>query len=178
MISRVVELQRGGAAISDREIVVNFFGLVAAGSDTTAQLLGRLTYQLLTNPEQFALLKAEPRRIDNGIEEALRLREPVRGLIRTTIRDTSIAEITIPAGSKVHLHVASASRGEAIFDDPDRFDISRENAKKHTAFGAFSRLCLGAPLARLEVKTASSRHPRATACDQAFPQTGTARILK
>jgi Cytochrome P450 len=52
------------------------------------------------------------------------------------------------------LHVASASRDEAIFDDPDRFDISRENAKKHTAFGAFSRLCLGAPLARLEVKTA------------------------
>jgi cytochrome P450 len=143
MISRVVELQRGGAPIKDREIVVNFFGLVAAGSDTTAQLLGQLIYQLLTNSEQFELLKADPSRIDNAIEEALRLRGPVRGLIRTTTRETKVGDVTIPAG-----------RDEALFDEPDRFDITRGNAKKHAAFGAFTRLCLGAPLARMEVKTA------------------------
>lgn len=150
-------MQAAGAQISDQEIVSNLFGLVAAGSDTTAQLLGQLLYLLLTHPQQLNEIKADRSLIENAIEEALRLRSPVRGLIRTTAQEVSVGGVTLPAGAKVYLHVTSASRDESVFQDSDRFDIHRANAKKHLAFGAFTRLCLGAPLATLETQTALNR---------------------
>jgi cytochrome P450 len=156
LTSRVVEAQAKGARISDQEIVSNLFGLLAAGSDTTAQLLGQLIYLLLNNRDQFELLKKDRSLIDNAIEEALRVRGPVRGLIRTTLQDSRVGDVVIPSGSKVYLHVGSASRDEAVFQNPDRFDIQRSNARKHVSLGAFTRLCLGAPLARLEVRIALS----------------------
>jgi cytochrome P450 len=152
--SRVVQMQAAGGKISDQEIVSNLFGLVAAGADTTAQLLGQLLYLLLTHPQQLNEIKADRSLVDNAIEEALRLRSPVRGLIRTTTQEVSVGGVMLPAAAKVYLHVTSASRDESIFENPDRFDIHRSNAKKHVAFGALTRLCIGAPLARVETRAA------------------------
>jgi cytochrome P450 len=67
-----------------------------------------------------------------------------------------VGDVVIPSGSKVYLHVGSASRDEAMFQNPDHFDIQRSNARKHASLGAFTRVCLGAPLARLEVRIALS----------------------
>ncbi|WP_339706409.1 cytochrome P450 [uncultured Sphingosinicella sp.] len=154
LISRLVEAQGGGAPISDRQIVTNMIGLVAAGTDTTANSIGQMVYMLLSNPEQLREVRENPAFRPQMIEELLRLRGPVRGLIRTTTRMVELGGVAIPEGARVYVHIGSASRDETVFDDPHRFDIHRPNIHKHMAFGALSRLCLGAPLARLEMRKA------------------------
>jgi cytochrome P450 len=88
------------------------------------------------------------------IEEVLRLRLPVRGVMRTMTRDVELRGVTLPKGANVYIHLGSACRDEALFTDPDEFQATRPNAHKHTAFGALNRACVGAPLARLEIATA------------------------
>lgn len=154
LVSVLVEAQRSGAVITDRQIVTNMIGLVAAGTDTTANSIAQMMYLLLNNPDQLREVRERPELRPQLIEEVLRLRGPVRGLIRVTTRDTVLGGVPITKGSRIYTHIGAASRDPATFDNPDELDLHRANAQKHTAFGAFTRLCLGAPLARLEMRKA------------------------
>jgi cytochrome P450 len=154
LMSKVIEAQSAGADITDREVVTNLIGMVAAGTDTTANMIGQMIYVLLSDPEQFRLIRERPELRPQMIEEMLRLRLPVRGVMRTVTRDIELRGVTLPKGANVYIHLGSACRDEALFTDPDEFQATRPNAHKHIAFGALNRACVGAPLARLEIATA------------------------
>ncbi len=154
LMSKLVEAQQAGAQITDREIVTNCIGMVAAGTDTTANSIGQMMYMLLSHPDQLQQVRDDPSLRPRLIEEVLRLRVPVRGVIKITTREVELGGVQMPAGAKVYVHVGSANRDRALFENGDDFDILRGNANKHVAFGAFNRACVGAPLARLEMTKA------------------------
>ena len=107
---------------------------------------------LLDHPEQLALLRADPALIPQAVEEILRYTSVVNYFARTATCDTELAGQPIAAGDKVVMWYCSASRDEAVYDDPQRFDITRAE-HDHCAFGGGGRhFCLGAGLARLELR--------------------------
>ena len=104
-------------------------------------------------PEQKALLLEDLEgRLPNAIEEVLRLSPPVMQLCRTATEDVTVRGVDMAKGDKVYLSYLSANRDEDIFDDADRFDILRPDADKHLAFGTGAHFCLGASLARLQMR--------------------------
>lgn len=143
--------QANGAPISDREIVTNTIGVIAAGSDTTANAIAQMIYLLLSNAGRWQAIRDKPEVRANVIEETLRLRGPVRCEIRTTTCEVTLSDVTLPKGATVCLHLGSASRDESMFERADQFDPGRSNLVRHMGFGALSRVCIGAPLARLEM---------------------------
>lgn len=140
----------GAPSLTDDELLANILGIVAAGADTTTILLTHAVYLLMRNPEQWNELVADPSLAPRAIEETMRLMGPVRGLRRTVTKDVELGGTELPKGSVLYLHVGSASRDEAVFEEPERFDLHRENASKHLGFGIWTHFCIGAPLARLE----------------------------
>ncbi|MET8002277.1 cytochrome P450 [Nonomuraea glycinis] len=128
--------------------------LLLAGHETTSNMLGLGTLALLRHPDQLALIREDPARIEPAVEELMRWLSIVQVLPpRTTTMDVEIAGHTIPAGSLVMLSLPAANRDGAFIDDPDTFDITRE-AAGHVAFGHGVHHCLGAPLARMEMRIA------------------------
>jgi cytochrome P450 len=144
----------GSPAMSDTEVIWNVFNVAAAGADTTGVLIGQMIHLLLSNPDQWAALKADPTLALNAIDETLRLRSPVRGLMRKTTCEVTIGGIKVPADSLVFTHIASANHDQSVFEAPERFDIKRANANKNLGFGSRAHACIGAPLARLEARIA------------------------
>lgn len=144
----------GEPMLTDYEILANLMGTIGAGSGTSAIMILHTTYLLLTHPEQFAEVKADPDLIPVAIEEALRLRGTVRGIIRTTTQDTELGGVPIPKGARVYALLASANHDEEVFDEPDRYNIHRPELKQHLAFSKWTHFCIGAPLARLEGRVA------------------------
>jgi cytochrome P450 len=150
----LISAQEAGAKLTDRQILTNLIGFVVAGTDTTANSIAQVIYALITNRESLARITRDPSLIPTVIEEAMRLRCPVRGMVRVTTRETTLGGVTIPKGANVYVHIASGCRDGEKFDDPDQLNMDRTNINKHLAFGAFGRLCLGAPLARKELSIA------------------------
>lgn len=128
--------------------------LIVAGHVTVTRAIGSALVLLLEHPEVLAALKADPSLVPNAVEEILRMESPAQGLFRLTTRDVEIAGTTIPKGSKVMVHYGAANRDEEQFPDAERFDVHRAEASKHVAFGKGIHVCLGAPLARLELQIA------------------------
>lgn len=130
----------------------SFFLLLAiAGNETTRNLISHGLLLLLENPDQLARLQAEPGLLPSAIEEMLRYRAPVMYFRRTATEDTEIRGVPIKEGDKVTLWYPSANRDEDVFEDPDRFDITR-HPNEHLAFGHGQHFCLGAHLARMEIR--------------------------
>jgi cytochrome P450 len=126
-------------------------GLVlAAGFETTVNLLGNGIRMLLDTPEQLHTLSQRPELWPNAVEEILRLESPVQLTARLAVNDTEVAGTSIKQGELVVVYVAAANRDPAVFADPNRFDIERDNAGKHLAFSGGRHFCLGAALARAE----------------------------
>ena len=126
-------------------------GLVlAAGFETTVNLLGNGIRMLLDNPEHVRTLSQRPQLWPNAVEEILRLESPVQLTARLALNDTEVAGTPVKQGELVIVYVAAANRDPAVFPDPNRFDIERENAGKHLAFSGGRHFCLGAALARAE----------------------------
>jgi cytochrome P450 len=131
--------------------------MIAGGIHTVRNFLCNMLLRLTEHPDQLQELYDnldDTALINNALEEALRHSSPQKGLFRTAIRDTELAGVKIPAGSRLVVMWGSANRDETVFPDPDRFDIHRENLDKHLTFGKFSHLCVGAPLARSESRIA------------------------
>jgi cytochrome P450 len=126
-------------------------GLVlAAGFETTVNLLGNGIRMLLDTPEHLHKLSQRPQLWPNAVEEILRLESPVQLTARLALRDTEVGGTSIKQGELVVVYVAAANRDPAVFADPNRFDIERDNAGKHLAFSGGRHFCLGAALARAE----------------------------
>jgi cytochrome P450 len=126
--------------------------LAIAGHETTTSMIGNSVRALLVHPEQLALLRAEPQRIPEAIEELLRYDSPTQtALPYRTSEAVEAGGMTIPAGATVIVAVQAANRDAAHFPHPDRLDVTRQG-NQHLAFGHGIHHCLGAPLARLEAR--------------------------
>jgi cytochrome P450 len=132
-------------------LVRSVFTLIVAGFETTAQAMSLGLWQLLSNREQWQLLLTDHSLIPGAVEEMLRYRSMVQRLFRTVTRDVDVAGVTIPAGSLVALLVSSSHRDNDAYANADGFDI-RRRSNTHLAFGRGAHFCVGAPLARLEIK--------------------------
>lgn len=128
--------------------------LLVAGNETTAHSLTAGIYFLLTNPDQMARLAADPSLVPNFVEETLRYLTPTNNMWRLATQDTEIGGVAIKKNELILLRYGSGNRDEGHFPHADDFDIGRENAKSHLAFGAGIHTCLGAMLARKEMATA------------------------
>lgn len=140
-----------GRRLERGEFQALFMLLFNAGADTTRSLLCHGLRTLLEHPEVCARLRADLALLPAAIEEMLRFESPVIQFRRTTTRDTTLAGQHIAEGSKVFVYYCSANRDEAVFADPDRFDIDRQ-PRQHLAFGHGTHFCLGGTLARLQSK--------------------------
>jgi cytochrome P450 len=131
--------------------------LLVAGNETTASTICEGVRLLATHPDQLAKVVDDPARIPNLVEEVLRIATPTSNMWRVVKEDTELGGVAIPQGSMVLVRFASANRDEAMFPDPDRFDVDRQNAGEHIAFGQGIHFCLGAKLARRELACAFRR---------------------
>ncbi len=130
----------------------SFFLLLAiAGNETTRNLIAHGLLLLLEHSDQMARLRADPSLLPGAIEEMLRVRAPVMYFRRTATEDTEIGGVSVREGDKVTLWYPSANRDEEVFPDADRFDITR-HPNEHLAFGHGQHFCLGAHLARMEIR--------------------------
>jgi cytochrome P450 len=128
--------------------------LLVAGNETTAHSLTAGLYYLISNPDQMARVLADPELIPSFIEETLRFLSPSNNMWRVAVRDAEIGGFPIKAGEMILVRYGSANRDEAKFPNADSFDVARENAREHLAFGAGIHTCIGAPLARKEMQIA------------------------
>jgi cytochrome P450 len=131
--------------------------LFAAGQETTARLLLAGMRVLCEQPTVAEQLRSDPGMIPNFVEECLRLEGPIKGSFRLTLNDTILAGVHIPAGSITMAVIGAANRDPRVFEDPDRFDASRPNARRNIAFGHGEHFCIGASLARAEARIAFER---------------------
>jgi cytochrome P450 len=152
MISAMLQARgNDGKTVDPGEVVRHTLSLIAAGHDTTANLIANLVLLLSRNPDQLAEMKADPSLIGNAVEEGLRRRGPVLTLFRITTADVEIRGQSIPEGSIICLLIPGGNLDPAVFEEPEKFDIKRGNANRHFGFGRGRHACVGQPLARLEV---------------------------
>ena len=128
--------------------------LFGAGQDTSARLVAFAFRTLGDQPHVQAKLRTEPHRIAEFIEEVLRTDPPVKTMSRLAVKDAVVGGVAIPAGAVVSVCSGGANRDPARFPDPDRFDYDRANVRDNIAFSRGSHGCIGAPLARMEVRVA------------------------
>ncbi|MBA2682285.1 MAG: cytochrome P450 [Ktedonobacteraceae bacterium] len=153
LVSALLTTEVDGEHLSDLELL-GFCGLLlVAGNETTTNLIGNLILCLDENPGVVERLRANRALVPNAIEEALRYYAPVKTMTRFTTTATTIGDQRIEAGQFILPWFSAANRDEAEFPHADRFDIERES-NRHLGFGRGIHFCLGAPLARLEVKIA------------------------
>jgi cholest-4-en-3-one 26-monooxygenase len=151
IISILLRSEVDGDRLSELDFDAFFVLLTVAGNETTRNQTSHGLRILLEHPAELARLRSEPGLLDSAIEEILRYNPPVMYFRRTATCDTEIRGVAIPAGSKVVVYYPSANRDEEVFDDPDRFDIARQ-PNPHLAFGFGEHFCLGASLARLQLR--------------------------
>src|SRR5918993_311767 len=136
------------------EVVSICYSLSFAGHETTTNLILNGLRHLLSRPGLWDELRENPSLAENAVEETLRPDTSVVSWRRSTTRPVEISGVEVPEGARLMLLLASANRDETVFEDPDEFDIRRENTGKHIAFSHGIHFCLGAPLARLEARVA------------------------
>ncbi len=147
----LVEAEVDGEQLTEWEIVMGFILLMTAGNDSTKAVFSQGMRALMENPDQRDILLAEPERIPDAVEEALRMFPSFAHFRRTATEDTELGGVTIKKGDKVVMWYPSSGRDETVYEDPDRFDVRR--CPEHQAFGAGGRhFCLGTALARLELR--------------------------
>lgn len=140
-----------GHRLSELDYNSFFLLLAVAGNETTRTVTCNGVLELLRNPDQLARLRAHPELVPSAVEEMIRFNPPVHYFRRTVMADTELRGVRLRAGDKVTLWYPSANRDEEVFADPDRFDITRA-PNDHLGFGIGEHFCLGANLARLELR--------------------------
>jgi cholest-4-en-3-one 26-monooxygenase len=152
LMSVLTRIEVEGEKLSDLELDLFFLLLCVAGNETTRNLIGHGQLALMQHPDQRAKLLANPELQSGAVEEMLRWGTPVMHFRRTASRDTEIGGQAVDEGDKVVIWYTSANRDETVFDDPYTFDIMR-SPNQHVAFGGGGpHFCLGANLARLEIR--------------------------
>jgi len=142
------------SALSADEIVSNAAVLLFGGIETTEGMIANTALHLLARSDELARARGEPQVLDRAIEESLRL-EPAAAVIdRYATTEATLDGATIRRGDLVRISIAAANRDPAVFVDPDAFDLTRTNARRHLAFAQGPHVCVGVHLARLEARTA------------------------
>jgi cytochrome P450 len=150
LMSQIIQASDEGARLSHEELLATAGLVLAAGFETTVNLLGNGIRMLLAAPEHLETLAARQELWPNAVEEILRLDSPVQLSARTALKDIDIAGNRVRRGERVIIYLAGANRDPKVFTDPHRFDIERDNAGKHLSFSGGRHFCLGAALARAE----------------------------
>ena len=153
LFSKLVHLD-GEDRLTDVELHSTGLLVLAAGFETTVNLIGNAVHQLGRHPDQLDLLRDDPSLWGNAVEEVLRYDSPVQVTVRMAQRDTELGGHSFRADEAILLMLGGANRDPAVFDDPDVFDVRRPNANQHLAFSSGIHFCLGAALARMEATVA------------------------
>ncbi|MCY3569549.1 MAG: cytochrome P450 [Chloroflexi bacterium] len=153
VMTTLVQAEIDGEPMPEHMILSYAILLILAGNETTRNATSGGMQALIEHPEQYELLKSQPELLDSAIEEMLRWTSPVVHFARTVTQDTEIRGVPIKEGETLAMWYPSANRDEDIFDNSDTFDIQR-SPNEHLAFGGFGEhFCLGANLARLEMRS-------------------------
>jgi cytochrome P450 len=150
LLSKLAALVDEGETLNDVELRATALLVIGAGFETTLNLIANGVVQLLDHPDQLAVLKENPAGWENAVDEILRYDSPVQATVRVSGEDTELAGHRVAAGKFVSIMLGGANRDPDVFTDPQRFDVTRPNAREHLAFSSGIHFCLGASLARLE----------------------------
>ncbi|KFA88181.1 cytochrome P450 [Archangium violaceum] len=150
LTSVLVAAQREGQLISDDELVGNCVMLMFGGHETTAYLIANSVLALMQHPEQFEMLKANPKLLPSAIDEVLRYDGSVDMLMRVTTKPLELVGGKVPANSLLLLMLRAGNRDPDMYTEPNRFDITRRTNVRNLAFGSGPFYCLGSALAQME----------------------------
>jgi cytochrome P450 len=150
LLSRMVHSEAMGN-LTPIERIANIALLIVGGNDTTRNSMSGLVQAFHLFPDQLEKLRADRALIPNAAQEIIRWQSPVTHMRRTCTRDVELGGQRLSEGEKVVLWYISANRDERVFPDPDRFDVARENARRHIGFGHGIHRCVGARLAEAQI---------------------------
>jgi cytochrome P450 len=156
LVSELIRAEDDGDRLSADELRMLVADLLLGGTDTTRNQLAASVHVLCDHPHQWALLAEHPELAANAVEETMRHSPVVLAAVRTALEDVEFAGVMIPAGTLIFANTASANRDPAVYDNPDRLDITRKAAPAMQTFGAGTHYCLGANLVRHELAEALS----------------------
>ena len=142
-----------GEPMPDIETISYYIIVATAGHDTTSSAMTGGLQALIEHAEQLARLKADPSLLNSAVDEMVRFTSPVRHFMRTAQADAEVGGADIKKGDWLYLSYLAANRDPAVFERPHNFDVGRTNADRHLAFGFGAHFCLGAQLARMELRT-------------------------
>jgi cytochrome P450 len=172
--SLIAETDSDGARLTEDELITTCTLLLNAGHEATVNVVGNGVLALGRHPVAWQQLLADRCLVEPAVEELIRYDSPLQLFERTAIADTSIGDVTVAQGQKIAALLGAANRDPAVFAEPDRFDIARPE-NPHLGFGAGIHFCVGAPLARLELRTSvttlSSRFPKLALAGEPPPRT-------
>ena len=151
LVSILCYAEIDGEHLDDESIIQESLLILIGGDETSRHVMTDGMLALLEHPDQLAILRDDPAKIEVGIEELLRWVTPIKNMSRTVTRDVELHGQTLRAGDQVILLYPAANRDPAVFDDPDRFDVQRA-PNPHLAFGFGPHFCMGASLARMELR--------------------------
>lgn len=155
LLSHMIAVEEEGDRLSTDELVMMTEAVLMAGTDTTRNQLACSVALFAEHPDQWARLVADPELAPRAVEETMRLLGTVRGTARVASEDIDVHDITFPAGTLVMTSLAAANHDPDVWDDPHRFDITREpSTSPQMTFGSGIHFCLGASLARAELQEA------------------------
>jgi cytochrome P450 len=152
-LTRFLTTEIDGVRLSPRAVRVQILFMIGAGSETTRNLIGSALFRLASDPPLYARVRTNRSSIDDVIEEALRIDPPAQFLVRRCLADTTLAGAALDEGEHVLISLSAANWDEAVFAEPQQFDLARPTIRDHVAFGAGPHICPGASLARLEART-------------------------
>ena len=152
LLSVIANIEVEGEKLPNEYLDGSWLLIIFAGNDTTRNSISGTMNLLSENPDQKNLVLNDKSLLPNMVHESIRMVSPVRYMRRTTKCDTQIGDQEIGPNEKVSLWYGAANRDPEIFTDPDKFDVTRENAKKHLAFGYGRHLCLGKHTANMQLE--------------------------
>lgn len=154
LLSELIRAEDGGDRLDAGELRMLAFSILVAGTDTTRSQLAASMQVLCEHPDQWTLLAEQPDLAMRAVEETMRHSPSMCSTVRSTTASVTVGEYTFPAGTFILVNTYAANRDVAIYDDPTRFDITRDEPPPILTFGGGVHYCLGANLARLELAEA------------------------
>jgi cytochrome P450 len=154
LLSALIAVEEAGDRLSSDELLMLAEAVLMAGTDTTRNQLACCIALLGAHPDQWQQLVAKPELAPRAVEETMRYLGAVQGTMRVASQDIEYRDVTFPAGTLVGVSLAGANRDPEVFEDPDRFDVTREMSVPQMTFGSGIHHCLGAHLARAELQEA------------------------
>lgn len=157
LITDLVQAQVAGRSLDTAELLSIVQQILVAGNETVTSAIASGMLLLTQNPQQMQLVKTDLSQLENFVEEVLRMESPTAGMWRVVTQDTKLGDVNLEAGSLVMLRFDAANRDPMKFPEGERFDVCRHNASNHLSFGYGTHFCLGAMLARKEMRIAYER---------------------